>query len=318
MSAHSNSDFIKNENNDSLVDESTTKCPECGCEDLINDYIQAELICSNCGLVISEHMIENRARRSFSSDEKKDREHIGSPLSSILPDYGLSTCIDKNNPESASSKEIQKFNRIRKWNTRMDWHHRNLSIATNEIRRICSNLELPTRVSDRAAILYRKVYKNNLLKGRSIKSMVSACLYIACREHKIPRTLTEICGLSTENKKTIRRCYKIILENLQLKVPNLRAKELVAKLASNLNISKEIENRSLEIIQSAIENQNLTGKDPKGIAAASIYLACLEKNNRRSQSEVAKVAEITEVTLRNRYKELLKLTKEAKPEEQIS
>jgi transcription initiation factor TFIIB len=256
-------------------------------------------------------MIAFKTRRAFSPEERKEREHTGSPLSNILPDLGLSTCIDKNNPEGASSKEIQKFNRIRKWNTRMDWHHRNLSIATNEIRRICSHLELPVRVSNRAATLYRKVYKKNLLKGRSIKSMVCACVYIACREHKIPRTLTEVCGLSTENKKTIRRCYKIILQNLKIKVPNLKAKELLAKMTSSLNISKDIENRASEIIQIAKKNCNLTGKDPKGIAAAAIYLAALEMNNRRSQSEVSKVAEITEVTLRNRYKELLKIISEA-------
>ncbi|MFX1449331.1 MAG: transcription initiation factor IIB family protein [Promethearchaeota archaeon] len=311
MSANSDSNSETKENKNKMVDQSLTKCPECGCEEIIRDYLQAELICSNCGLVISEHMIAFKTRRAFSAEERKEREHVGSPLSNILPDYGLSTCIDKNNPDGASSKEIQKFNRIRKWNTRMDWHHRNLSIATNEIRRICSHLELPSRVSDRAAILYRKVYKQNLLKGRSIKSMVCACIYIACREHKIPRTLTEICGLSSENQKTIRRCYKIILQNLKIKVPNLKATELIAKMASNLQISKETENRALEIIQIAKKNRNLTGKDPKGIAAAAIYLAALEMNNRKSQSEVSKVAEITEVTLRNRYKELLKIISEA-------
>ena len=303
-----NSDQIKDK--DKVLEGSLDVCPECGCEEIIKDYIQAELICSNCGLVISDHMIQFKTRRAFSPEERKDREHTGSPLSSILPDYGLSTCIDKSNPEGASSKEIQKFNRIRKWNTRMDWHHRNLSIATNEIRRICSHLELPSRVSDRSATLYRKVYKLNLLKGRSIKSMVCTCVYIACREHKIPRTLSEICGLSSENKKTIRRCYKIVLQNLKLKVPNLKANELIAKMSSSLKITKDIENRALEIIRLAKQSKNLTGKDPKGIAAAALYLACLEMNNRRSQSEVAKVAEITEVTLRNRYKELLKIIAE--------
>ncbi len=138
--------------------------------------------------------------------------------------------------------------------------------------------------------------------------MVCACVYIACREHKIPRTLSEICGLSNENKKTIRRCYKIVLQSLDIKVPNLRANELLAKMASNLKLEKAVENRALQIIKLATNNRNLTGKDPKGIAAAAIYLACLEMNNRRSQSDVAKVAEITEVTLRNRYKELLKIT----------
>ncbi|MHA1301642.1 MAG: transcription initiation factor IIB [Candidatus Helarchaeota archaeon] len=310
-----NSDFdLKVKDKKKILEQSLDKCPECGCEEIIKDYIQAELICSNCGLVISEHMIEFKTRRAFSPEERKEREHTGSPLSNILPDYGLSTCIDKNNPGGASSKEIQKFNRIRKWNTRMDWHHRNLSIATNEIRRICSHLELPGRVTNRSATLYRKVYKLNLLKGRSIKSMVCACVYIACREHRIPRTLTEICGLSSENKKTIRRCYKIVLQNLKLKVPNLKARELVAKMSSNLKLTKDIENRAIEIINTAKECRNLTGKDPKGIAAAAIYLSCLELNNRRSQNEVAKEAEITEVTLRNRYKELLKIIADANQE----
>jgi len=292
---------------DFTIDEAQVEACECGSTDIIKDYNRAEIICRNCGLVISDHLIDYRKdRRSFSSEERNQREHTGSPLTNLLPDMGLSTKID-NNLSNLSAKEKQKFARLSKWQNRQTWHQKNLSIAMNEIRRICSQLHLPEYINEITATLYRKIYKQDLLKGRSIKSIVAAAIYITCRQYKVPISLKSITSLSMESDKTIRKAYRTILQELNIKVNGVEASTLVTRIGGELKISNKIEQDAVELIGKAKANKILVGKDPKGIAAAAIYLSCLRNGERRSQTAVAKAATITEVTLRNRYKELINL-----------
>jgi transcription initiation factor TFIIB len=276
-----------------------TKCPECGSYDIVHDYQRAELICSACGLVLMDSIVDTSRgdRRAYTNEEKETREHTGAPLSSMLTNYGLTTKIDKR-------RSSARFNRIKQWHTRLDWPRRNLLIATNEMRRLGSLLGLPKQVLEQAASLYRKVFKLQLLRGRSINSFVPACVYISCRMLKIPRTLSEICKYAKTRDKTIRHSCHIIIRELNVKVMALNPSELIASFINKLTLSNETERRSLEIIQSAKNSNLILGKDPKGIAAAAIYIACMEHGERRSQSNISEITGVTEVTLRNRYKEL--------------
>ena len=277
---------------------------ECGSTDFIKDYTRAEIICYNCGLVISEHLIDyGKERRSFSFEEVNNRERTGSPLTNLLPDMGLSTKID--NTHNLSARNKQKFNRLKKWQNRQSWPQKNLSIALNEIRRIASQLALPEHVSEAAATLYRKVFKKDLLKGRSIKSMVAGSIYIVCRLKNVPIALKSITNLSCETERTIRRAYKIILKELNIRVNNVNAASLIARIGGELKITNKEEQEAQKILEMAKTKRVLIGKDPKGIAAAAIYIACKKTGNKRTQADVSKAANVTEVTLRNRYKELL-------------
>jgi len=215
----------------------------------------------------------------------------------MLTNYGLITKIDKRRSNA-------RFNRIKQWHTRLDWPRRNLLIATNEMRRLGSLLGLPKQVLEQAAALYRKVFKLQLLRGRSINSFVPACVYISCRLLKVPRSLAEICKFAKSRGKTIRHSCHIIVRELNVKVVALNPSELIASFVNKLNLSNETERRSLEIIQHAKNCNLILGKDPKGIAAAAIYIACMENGERRSQSNISEITSVTEVTLRNRYKEL--------------
>ncbi|MHA1785407.1 MAG: transcription initiation factor IIB [Candidatus Helarchaeota archaeon] len=287
-------------------DEVEVQICECGSTDYIKDQNRAEIICRNCGLVLSDHLIDYRKeRRSFSSEERNLREHTGSPLTNLLPDLGLSTKIDNTNNLSAKNK--QKFDRLKKWQNRQTWHQKNLSIAMNEIRRLCSQLRLPEYVNESSATLYRKIYKKDLLKGRSIKSMVAAAIYIVCRRNNVPISLKSITNLSLESEKTIRKAYRTVLQELDIKVNSIDATSLISRIGGELGISNQIEKRARAIVEKAKKNNSLIGKDPKGIAAAAIYISCLESGKRKSQTSIAKAANVTEVTLRNRYKELIKL-----------
>ncbi|NVM54088.1 MAG: transcription initiation factor IIB [Candidatus Helarchaeota archaeon] len=284
-----------------IGDQEGLQCPECESKNLIRDYERAELVCSACGLVIMESIIDTSRndRRAYTSEERKAREHRGAPLSPMLSNYGLTTKIDNQ-----FNKWNGRLKRIKQWNERLTWAQRNLLIATNEIRRLGALLALPKQVEENAAILYRKVFKLQLLRGRSINSFVPACVYLSCRLNKVPRTLSEICAFSKSRSKTIRHSTHIIIRELNLKIMALAPSELVAGLINKLKLSNDIERKTLEIIQYAKKANLILGKDPKGIAAAAIYLACMENGERRSQSIISKEAGITEVTLRNRYKEL--------------
>ena len=276
-------------------------CPECGGK-IISLQSKGEIVCGQCGLVISERLLDiyHSGKRAFTKQEKEKRERTGSPISILLPDMGLSTVIDKNNIKNPDLK------RAAKWNSRMTWDKRNMLIATTELKRIGSNLNLPGHIKKSAIRLYKEAFKKKLLRGRSINGMVAACLYFACREKKIPRTLQEILDETSVNAKNVRRCYRTIIRELNLKVPSTDPISLIPRFIAELNLDVDIEKTTINILQTFMSNYSTSGKDPKGLCAGALYLVCKVRNKRISQKEIANLVGVTEVTLRSRYKELIK------------
>ncbi|MGB5909558.1 MAG: TFIIB-type zinc ribbon-containing protein [Promethearchaeia archaeon] len=275
-------------------------CPECGGK-TIPIQEKGEIVCSQCGLVISERIVDisHTDKRAFTKQEKEKRERTGSPISILLPDMGLSTIIDKSNIKSPDLK------RAAKWNSRMTWDKRNMLIATTELKRIASNLNLPNHVKKAAIRLYIEAFKKKLLRGRSINGMVAACLYFACRERKIPRTLQEILDETAINAKNVRRCYRTLIRELNLKAPSTDPISLVPRFIAELGLDAEAENSSINVLNKFISKFSTSGKDPKGLCAGALYLVCKKKQRRISQKEIANIVGVTEVTLRSRYKELI-------------
>ncbi len=275
-------------------------CPECGGK-TIPIQEKGEIVCSQCGLVISERILDiaHTDKRAFTKQEKDKRERTGSPISILLPDMGLSTIIDKSNIKSPDLK------RAAKWNSRMTWDKRNMLIATTELKRIASNLNLPNHVKKAAIRLYIEAFKKKLLRGRSINGMVAACLYFACRERKIPRTLQEILDETAVNAKNVRRCYRTLIRELNLKAPSTDPISLVPRFIAELGLDAEAENSSINVLKKFISKFSTSGKDPKGLCAGALYLVCKKKQRRISQKEIANIVGVTEVTLRSRYKELI-------------
>jgi transcription initiation factor TFIIB len=281
------------------LNEKVNTCPECGGQ-IITVSETGETVCGTCGLVMNDKIIDfsHSDKRSFTSQEKSQRERTGSPISILLPSMGLTTVIDKksiNNPD---------LKRAAKWNTRMTWQNRNLLIASTELKRIASNLNLPEHVKEEAMRLYREAFKRKLLRGRSINGMIAACIYFACRKKKIPRTLQEILEQTPENPKDVRRCYRALIKELQLKAPNTDPMALVPKYIAALNLNSGMINLIQEIIKAYKNKIPTSGKDPKGIVAGAIYLACKLKKIDLTQKQIADTVGVTEVTLRSRFKEL--------------
>jgi len=275
-------------------------CPECG-GNTISIQEKGEIVCCQCGLVISERILDvsHSGKRAFTKQEKEMRERTGSPISILLPDMGLSTIIDKSNIKSPDLK------RAAKWNSRMTWDKRNMLIATTELKRIGSNLNLPNHVKKAAIRLYIEAFKRKLLRGRSINGMVAACLYFACRERKIPRTLQEILDQTSVNAKNVRRCYRTIIRELNLKAPSTDPISLIPRFIAELELDAEAEKATIKILQAFTSKFSTSGKDPKGLCAGALYLVCKKNDRKISQKDIANLVGVTEVTLRSRYKELI-------------
>jgi len=275
-------------------------CPECAGK-TISLQERGDVVCCQCGLVTSERILDisHSDKRAFTKQEKEKRERTGSPISILLPDMGLSTVINKNNIKNPDLK------RAAKWNSRMTWDKRNMLIATTELKRIASNLNLPDHIKKSAIRLYKEAFKRKLLRGRSINGMVAASLYFACREKKIPRTLQEILEETSVSAKNVRRCYRTLIRELNLKAPSTDPIFLIPRYVAELNLDSDIEKTTIQILQKFMLNFSTSGKDPKGLCAGALYLVCKIRNKRISQKEVANLVGVTEVTLRSRYKELI-------------
>ncbi|MFX1379313.1 MAG: transcription initiation factor IIB family protein [Promethearchaeota archaeon] len=274
-------------------------CPECG-GSIIPLINTGDVVCNQCGLVIHEKNVDfsHNGRRAYTKQEKLSREQTGAPISILLPDMGLSTVIDK---KKISSPDLK---RAAKWNTRITWQKRNLLIASTELKRISTILNLPNYVREDAMRLYIEAFKKKLLRGRSINAMVAACLYLACKRKKLPRTLQEILNEASVNAKDVRRSYTTLIRELKLNPPSTNPVNLIPKYMSDLRLNSEIEQLTTKILNAYRSKFSIGGKDPKGLCAGAIYLACRLKDKEVTQQQIVQVIGVTEVTLRSRYKEL--------------
>ncbi len=289
-------------------------CPECGSTKLRKDSEKGEIVCQQCGLIVSEDEMDfGKEWRSFDSDGFEDVARTGSPMKYVKLNKGLVTVIDRRGADARgnklSSKSKAQMYRLIKWHKRASISssmQRNLSIALTELRRVASYLNIPEQLVEAAALLYRKTVKKGLIRGRLIEAVVAAVLYTVCRTYQVPRTLNEMAEASGLTKKEIGRTYRFLVRELKLEVPLTNPIHYIPRFASELNLSGEVQEEGRKILEDAIGKGLISGRGPTGVAAAAVYIAGLLKGERRTQKEVANVAGVTEVTIRNRYRELKK------------
>lgn len=287
-------------------------CPECGHTDFQKDYSRAELVCKKCGLVIDENIIDSGPEwRAFDADQRDKRARTGAPIKFTKPNKGLSTEIDQYNRDirgvKISAKSRAQMYRLRKWHKRTSISssmERNLAIALSELERTSSQLKLPDNIREAAAHLYRKAVEKGLIRGRLIESVVAAVIYTVCRQYGIPRTLDEIAESSGINKKEIGRTYRFLKRDLGISMPLTNPVHYVPRFSSELGLSGEVQEKAREILEKAIGSGLISGRGPTGVAAAAVYIAGVLMGERKTQKEVADIAGVTEVTIRNRYREL--------------
>jgi len=307
------------------TDESTAAdeeivCPECG-GNLASDAGRGETVCEECGLVVEEDEIDPGPEwRAFDAKEKDEKSRVGAPTTNMMHDKGLSTNIGWQDKDaygnSLSSRQREKMQRLRTWNERFrtrDSKERNLKQALGEIDRMASALGLPENVRETASVIYRRALDEDLLPGRSIEGVATASLYAAARQAGTPRSLDEITDVSRVEKDEIARTYRYVVRELGLEVRPADPESYVPRFASDLDLSEEVERRARKLLANAKEQGVHSGKSPVGLAAAAVYAASLLSNEKVTQNAVSEVAKISEVTIRNRYHELLEAEDDVTP-----
>lgn len=298
---------------DSKIDIPDEKCPVCGSTSFVRDYQKGAIVCAKCGCIIKDDIKDRGPEwRAFNQEQRENRSRGGAPMTYTIHDKGLSTKIDWRNRDgrgkNLSPERRSQMYRLRKWQRRArvsNADERNLAYALSELDRMSSQLGLPKKVIETAAVIYREAVREDLIRGRSIEGVSSAALYAGCRKCEVPRTLEEISEASRVDKKEISRSYRFISRELDIHLTPTNPVFYVSRFGSELEISGETRTTAIDIIKRAREEKLTSGRGPTGIAAAAIYVASVMTGERRTQRETAEVANVTEVTVRNRYKELV-------------
>jgi len=288
-------------------------CPECGSDKLMRDYDAAEIVCMNCGFVIAAKLADRGPEwRAFDDEQRAKRARAGAPLTYTIHDKGLSTMIDWHDRDiygkRLSPGQKAQIYRLRKWQRRIrvsDATERNLAFALSEITKIANSLNLPKNILETASVIYRKAVKEHLIRGRSIQGVTSASIYVACRQCGLARTLEEIAQASNINKKEVGRSYRFLIKELNYFIPPLKPSQYITKFSNQLTMQGKVEEIAQKILLTARDLKLTSGRGPTGIAAAASYIASVLTGERKTQREIAEIAQVTEVTIRNRYKELV-------------
>lgn len=288
-------------------------CVECSGK-IIHDNAHGEIRCEECGLVVEDDEIDRGPEwRNFGTKTNNDSNNrVGSPLTEMMHDRGLSTQIDWRNKDargqSISSNQRKKMKRLRTWNERASAKsskERNLKQALGEIDRMASALGLPDNVRETASVIYRRALEEDLLIGRSIEGVATAALYTSARQMNVPRSFNQFENVSRVNRIEIERTNKYIVRQLNIELPPADPSYYIPQFASGLELDDEVEYEAMQIIEASRGKAAISGKNPVGIAAAAIYAAGLLHDTGLTQENVSNVSDISVVTIRNRYTELL-------------
>ena len=294
---------------------SNSVCSICGCDQTITDTESGEIICSKCGQVISDKIEEilPEWRNFASSDGSNDKSRIGMSTSLARHDMGLSTIIGRTDRDASGQKidavMRSTMDRLRTWDFRTQTHSptdRSLRQAFFQLDVLKDKLGLSDPVVEKTAYIYRKAQERGLVRGRTISGILTAAVYIACRELGTPRTLKDIASDSNVKLNELARSYRLLYFELDLKTPIVDPLKCIAKVANKANLSEKTKREAAEIMNNVTKREISAGKDPMGLAASVLYLSSFNTGETITQNNIAYAAGVTEVTLRNRVKDLKK------------
>src|SRR5919199_77088 len=290
-----------------------SNCPMCKHHlRIITDPNTGEIICSRCGMVVSDRIqnINQPEWRAFSNAEHEDRSRTGIPASLAIHDMGLATLIGRTDRDATGRKIDTMMHttmqRLRTWDlrSRVRPSDRSLVHALNELRILEDKLVLPNVVIEKAAYIYRKAHDKKLSRGRPVSALVAASVHIACREMSTTRTLKDIAAASNLKRKQLAKAYTLLYIELDIKVPLANLTKCIAKVANKANLSEKTKRQAIRMMDEIYETQISAGKNPMSLAATILYLSCLKTGENKSQFEMAEAAGVTEVTIRNRVRDI--------------
>jgi transcription initiation factor TFIIB len=290
-------------------------CPNCGSSHLIRDDIRGEIVCADCGLVVdASALVSDRGQRGSKEDTGREARGWGPVISPLMPDKGLFSEIGVPTRDfqgnSLSRNTSLKFYHLRKLNHRLRaarTHQRNLVVALGELNRLAGVLGLSREVKESATYIYRRALEHKATRGKKIVALVAASVYAACRQCHVPRTMKEIIAHSKATKIEVGRAYTLLARELKLGLKPVEPRDYLVRFTQDLNLSKEVRQKVLSLLEQVEQVYSTSGVLPNGILATIIYIASNLMGEPRSQDRIAAVANVTPVTIRNHYKELLDL-----------
>jgi transcription initiation factor TFIIB len=301
-------------NNDNAVSilQKPVVCSICKSNNVITDPESAEIVCSKCGMVISDKIQETRQEsRTFLNNKAEDRRRTGMPTSLARSDMGLSTVIGWTNKDSSGHRLDEamhsRMQRLRTWDSRIHLHtsvEKSLKQAFNELNSLKDKLGLSDVIVEKTAYIYRKAEERALLHGRAISSILAAAVYIACREMGMPRTLNEIAASSNIKLRTLAMDYRLLVKKLDLEIPLVDPIICTAKIANKANLTEKTKRHAMNIMHDVIKREISAGKRPMALAASVIYLSVMNTGENKTQRDIARAAGVSEFALRTRIQDL--------------
>jgi transcription initiation factor TFIIB len=291
----------------------------CSCledQNVITDVESGEVICGNCGMVIIEKTQDTSIPewRAFTVEEKKSKARTGAPTSLAVYDMGLSTIIGRTNRDATGQRlnayMLSTIGRLRIWDSRIQVHNsedRNLRQAFQHLDTLKDKLGLSDAIVEKTAYIYRKACERQFPRGKTIAGVLTAAMYIACRDMGIPRTLKEISTISNIKRKDIARNYRILAFELDIKIPVVDPMKCIVKVANKLGISEKTKHQAMDIMAEVVKREITSGKVPMGLAATVLYASCIRTGESIHQTSIAAASGVTEVTIRNRFKDLIRI-----------
>jgi transcription initiation factor TFIIB len=294
------------------VNQSNLECKDCKSESTVFDHGTGENICSSCGIVLSVE--REYVDPLIDTNTNLSNMNLGTPSSLAHHDRNLSTLISYSNVDAdgvaISVDQRSAIQRLRRWNKISNnnrSYHRNLKNAFAVLMRIKDKLSLSETIVEKSAYYYRKILDQNLIKGRSIKGFVVACVYVSCREMNVPRTIEEIAEISDADKIFAGKCYRLLVRKLKIRLPSIDSTSHLARIANNAGISEKTLRHAIQMMSIIKDDPISFGKDPCAIAVAVLYGACLEKGEKTSQSRISLAGNVSVVTLRKRFLDITKI-----------
>lgn len=289
------------------------QCPQHPEANLIEDHRAGDMICSECGLVVGDRVIDVGSEwRTFSNEKGgEDRSRVGGPENTLLGGSDLSTMIG---PATGAASFDSSGNALYTNRRTVSSSDRTLINAFRTISNMCDRISLPRTIVDRTNMLFKMVHDGRNLRGRSNEAIAAACLYIACRQEGVPRTFKEIVAVTTVSKKEIGRCFKLILKAHDTNVDIITTGDFMNRFCSTLGLPREVQKASTHIAKAAVDLDIVPGRSPISVAAAAIYMASQASKDKRSQKEIADIAGVADVTIRQSYKLMLPRANELFPD----
>lgn len=300
---------------------------ECPPDRIVYDPQRGVRVCIDTGEVLEESIITDESEwRAYTAEEKMRRARAGGMVSFAKPHMGINVDVGpirepggkkiRGLSKRAETIRLQRTFRLNRISTSIE---RSISQALMLLDELVARLEFPDSVKEEAARIYREAAERGITRGRSMEAVVAACLYTACRRHKIPCSIDDIVrylrtGNEIEIRREIARTYRVLIKDLSLTIPVIEPERFVYRIASALNLPEHVVVDAIRILTEARQKGISSGKDPSGLAAAAVYIAALKHGYRRTQKEIANIAGVTEVTVRNRYKELVSVLGEVEVE----